>query len=135
MRLVNIVEVSSHEKAELTYDVGAAMAVEDACALAQSLQLTSKHEDLSRAIDIYESVRQSRVRPMHEASYRHAYTVHLPDGPEQRARDDGMADEVAGVHFIQSPNHWSDPTTQRWAYGYDAAEAIRSAWAARAMEN
>ena len=105
------------------------MAVEDAAALAQSLMFMSKRSDLDRAIDIYEEVRQSRVRPMHEASYRHAYTVHLPDGPEQKARDDAMLAEVAGDYFIKSPNQWSDPTTQMWAYQYDAAGAIRSAWA------
>ena len=107
---------------------GAAMAVEDAAALAQSIQMMSEHSELERAIEIYEKVRSSRTRLVHEASYRHAYTAHLPDGSEQRARDEAMEDEVAGRHFIQSPNQWSDPTTQRWAYGYDPAGAIRAEW-------
>ena len=105
------------------------MAVEDACALAQSLKLMSAKSQLARAVDVYEEVRRVRVRQVHESSYRHAYTVHLADGPEQRSRDAAMADEVAGVHFIQSPNQWSDPTTQRWAYAYDPARSIRVAWA------
>lgn len=104
------------------------MAVEDACALAQSLRLMGSPSDLGRALDVYESVRKNRTGAMHQASYRHAYTVHLPDGPEQRARDMDMADEVAGRHFIRSPNQWSDPTTQIWAYGYDAADAIQNGW-------
>ena len=109
-------------------NTGAAMAVEDASALAESLRMVSTKGELEEAVRIYEEVRQTRTRLVHESSYRHAYTVHLPDGPEQMARDAAMADEVAGVHFIQSPNQWSDPTTQRWAYGYDAAEAIQEAW-------
>ena len=104
------------------------MAVEDACALSQSLKNMSTKEDFRRAISIYERVRQERTKLVHESSYRHAYTVHLPDGPEQRARDAEMADEVNGVHFIQSPNQWSDPTTQRWAYCYDTKGAIQAAW-------
>ena len=108
--------------------VGAAMAVEDAAALAQSLRLMETSDRLSHALEVYQRVRQTRTAAMHEASYRHAYTVHLPDGPAQRARDAGMEDEVKGVHFIRSPNQWSDPTTQIWAYGYDAAEDIEKSW-------
>ena len=107
------------------------MAVEDASALAQALRVIDSPSHLGSALDVYELVRKARTTAMHEASYRHAYTVHLPDGPEQRARDAGMEDEVKGVHFIRSPNQWSDPTTQIWAYDYDSAQAIREAWALR----
>ena len=104
------------------------MAVEDAAALAQALRLINTHGDIGQALEIYAAVRCQRTTAMHEASYRHAYTVHLPDGPAQRARDAGMQAEVQGVHFIRSPNQWSDPTTQIWAYGYDESQAIRDAW-------
>ena len=104
------------------------MAVEDAAALAQALHLLENPCRLSHALEVYQRVRHARTTAMHEASYRHAYTVHLPDGPAQRARDAGMEDEVKGVHFIRSSNQWSDPITQIWAYGYDAAEGIRNAW-------
>ncbi|KAF2173951.1 hypothetical protein M409DRAFT_16221 [Zasmidium cellare ATCC 36951] len=108
--------------------IGAAMAVEDASALSQALRLVESPDRIDHAVDVYEQVRRHRTEAMHEASYRHAYTIHLPDGPLQRARDAQMEDEVAGVHFVRSPNQWSDPTTQLWAYGYDAAAAIRDAW-------
>lgn len=110
------------------------MAVEDAAALAESLRQISTQSELELAIEIYEDVRQCRTRLIHESSYRHAYTIHLPDGPEQQARDKAMEDEVAGRHFIQSPNQWSDPQTQIFAYVYDAAEAIRWAWANRVQK-
>lgn len=106
------------------------MAIEDAFVLAQSLKLTPVKTQLDQAVDIYENVRVSRVRLIHESSYRHAYTVHLADGAEQQSRDAAMVDEVAGLHFIQSPNQWSDPTTQRWLYAYDPAENVRMAWTA-----
>ena len=106
------------------------MAVEDAQALAESLRFVAEKSQLSKAVRTYEDSRKARVSLMHQASYRHAYTVHLPDGVEQRARDAGMADEVAGKHFIQSPNQWSDPTTQRWAYKHDPVADIQRAWRA-----
>lgn len=112
----------------LTTYAGAAQAVEDACALAQALRLMEERCRLGHALEVYQRVRHARASAMHEASMRHAYTAHLPDGPEQRARDAAMMDEVAGRHFIRSPNQKSDPTTQMWAYGYDAAEDIRRAW-------
>lgn len=53
---------------------------------------------------------------------------HFGDGPLQEARDKAMRAEVEGRHFLSSPNQWSDPVTQEWAYGYDAEAAMESAW-------
>jgi salicylate hydroxylase len=54
---------------------------------------------------------------------------HYPDGPEQELRDAGMNAEVEGRPFVWSPNQWSDPATQWWAYGYDAEDAMeRRTW-------
>ena len=56
---------------------------------------------------------------------------HFADGPEQVARDLAMQPEVLGLPFDESPNQWSDPETQKWAYGYDAVKAIASALGAQ----
>jgi len=53
---------------------------------------------------------------------------HFGDGPLQEARDKAMRAEVEGRHFHSSPNQWSDPVTQEWAYGYDAETAMEVAW-------
>ena len=45
---------------------------------------------------------------------------------EQRARDMSTEAEVKGEPFEASANQWSDPVTQRWTYGYDAEEAVRT---------
>lgn len=109
---------------------GAAMAVEDAAALAASLAHVVQISDLSNALGIYERVRGKRTTQMQEASSINGTIWHFEDGPEQEARDRAMQPEVNGEHFIESPNQWSDPVTQNWAYAYDAVEAIKKKWVA-----
>jgi salicylate hydroxylase len=65
---------------------------------------------------------------MQHASLINGMLWHFPDGPIQEARDAAMRPEVEGRKFDQSPNQWSDPVTQTWAYGYNAAEEIREAF-------
>lgn len=95
------------------------MAVEDAAALAECLKAYPSKEKLRSAIDVYERLRIPRTRNVHEASVLHGYTFHYPDGPLQQARDAAMRPEVDGEHFIDSPNQFSDPTTQLYCYMYD----------------
>lgn len=104
------------------------MAVEDAAALAESLDHVFSPEDLGKALSIFETVRVKRSSQMQEASLVNGKIWHFEDGPEQEARDAAMRPEVEGQHFIESPNQWSDPVTQTWAYGYDSLEAISDAW-------
>lgn len=106
------------------------MAVEDAAVLAACLRrLTSSDpESLSHSIGMFEKLRIARVKQIHEASLRHDYTLHLPDGPEQQARDHAMEKEVAGEHFFASPNQWSDPTIQNLVYTYQPDVHVQSEW-------
>lgn len=110
---------------------GAAMAVEDGAALAEVLSLVTSKYHVPQALEIFEKERMERSYGMQSASLVNGKLWHFPDGPEQRARDAGMRAEVEGKYFLESTNQWSDPTTQRWAYGYDAEIAVRNAWAAR----
>jgi salicylate hydroxylase len=107
---------------------GAAMAVEDGIALAQSLSELSDPADLSKALHIFEQVRKERAGKMQEASLLNGKLLHFADGPLQRARDTGMKPETLGLQFLHSPNQWSDPATQMWCYGYDAEREIDRAW-------
>ncbi|KAL6250173.1 hypothetical protein RBB50_002474 [Rhinocladiella similis] len=106
--------------------LGAAMAVEDAAVLAECLRSLPGKGSLERAIELFERVRIPRVKQVHEASSKHDYTLHLPDGPQQEARDREMEDEVAGKHFFSSPNQWSDPTMQNWVYTYQPAAHVKA---------
>ncbi|KIW16953.1 hypothetical protein PV08_04144 [Exophiala spinifera] len=108
---------------------GAAMAVEDGAALAEALHHVESIDDLPRGLRVWEAVRKDRADKMQEASLINGKLWHFPDGPLQQARDEGMRPEVEGREYVTSPNQWSDPTTQRWTYGYDAEWEIKKAFA------
>jgi salicylate hydroxylase len=107
---------------------GAAMAVEDAAALAEAIDQVDSTEDLTTALHVWQTVRIKRTSQMQEASLINGRLWHFADGPLQRARDEAMRPEVEGKQFVSSPNQWSDPTTQRWCYSYDAEWEVRKAW-------
>lgn len=100
------------------------MAVEDAAALAEAFRQAQNEHDISRVLAEFERVRTKRSTQMVQASFINGKLWHFADGPEQRARDSAMRAEVLGQAFEESPNQWSDPVTQRWAYAYDAVEAV-----------
>ena len=110
-----------------TSSSGAAMAVEDGAALAEALSHARSVEDLPHLLSVYEEVRATRCGQMQQASLINGKIWHFADGPKQEARDLAMRPEVLGLSFEESPNQWSDPETQKWAYGYEAVEAIASA--------
>ncbi|KAJ5118241.1 hypothetical protein N7526_009878 [Penicillium atrosanguineum] len=97
---------------------GAAIAVEDGVALAQSLDRITSKAQIPRALSIFEGVRVKRANQMQEASLLQGKLWHFADGPVQKARDAAMSPEVEGRPFSHSPNQWSDPATQMWCYAY-----------------
>jgi salicylate hydroxylase len=89
---------------------GAAQAIEDAAVLAACL--SDDRGDPVRALERYASLRIPRATRVQNASHGRATANHLPDGPEQIARDAALA---AADPLVQS----------EWLYGYDAADAVR----------
>jgi salicylate hydroxylase len=65
---------------------GAAQAIEDAAVLAECLGST----DVPAALLRYERVRLPRASRIQRMSWENNVAYHLPDGPEQRARDQAM---------------------------------------------
>lgn len=111
------------------------MAVEDGVALARALHNISSKTDIEKALEVFEEVRAERARMMQDASLLNGQLWHFPDGPLQQARDEAMKPETQGVPFVHSPNQWSDPATQMWAYGYDAEKEIDEAFRLRKSTN
>jgi salicylate hydroxylase len=68
---------------------GAAQSIEDGAALASLLKATP--DDVPGALRRYEEVRKPRATRLQEASANNRTRFHLPDGPEQQARDQAMA--------------------------------------------
>ena len=108
--------------------LGAAMAVEDACALAATFRHLQNPTELPTAIENWVAAREHRTRMVHEASLGHGLILHINDGPVQRARDEAMKQDIDGNNIIESPNQWCDPAVTQWAYGYDPEEEIHRLW-------
>lgn len=83
---------------------GAAQAIEDAAVLARCL--AEDLDDPAGALQRYEALRIPRTTRLQQVSHGRSHVNHLPDGPEQRARDAAFADD--------------DPlAANAWIYGYD----------------
>lgn len=88
---------------------GAAQAIEDAAVIARCLA-----EDPDRpeaALARYEQTRLPRATEVQLRSRSRQTSNHLPDGPEQRARDAAFSDEDPLGH-------------NAWLYGHDAEESL-----------
>jgi len=84
---------------------GAAQSIEDAAVLARCL--AADVEAPARALRRYESLRIARTTRLQQVSHARAHVNHLPDGPEQRARDESLAG--------------ADPlAASAWIYAHDA---------------
>jgi salicylate hydroxylase len=84
---------------------GAAQSIEDAGVLARCLAQDAQAP--ARALRRYESLRIGRTTRLQEVSHARAHVNHLPDGPEQEARDVSLAG--------------ADPLVANgWIYAYDA---------------
>jgi len=87
---------------------GAAQSIEDGAALASLLKATP--DDVPGALRRYEAIRKPRATRLQEASANNRTRFHLPDGPDQQARDQAMA--TSGDRSIANIG---------WLYLHDAA--------------
>jgi salicylate hydroxylase len=67
---------------------GAAQSIEDGAALASLLKAM---DDVPAVLRRYEDIRKPRATRLQQASAANRTRFHLPDGPEQQARDAAMA--------------------------------------------
>lgn len=92
---------------------GAAQAIEDGATLAAVL---AQHDDVGEALRRYEELRQPRTAAVQAVARGNKTRNHLPDGPEQIARDAAMAAGEA---------QWSIGASA-WVYDHDAVDAART---------
>jgi salicylate hydroxylase len=69
---------------------GAAQAIGDAACLAACLD--AHPDDVTKAVDRYELIRRPHTAVVQRQSWNNNVMFHLPDGPDQEARDKRMAD-------------------------------------------
>ncbi|GAA1027093.1 hypothetical protein GCM10009557_07100 [Virgisporangium ochraceum] len=85
---------------------GAAQAIEDAAVLTTCLA-EACGRNLPRTLSRYESLRRGRTTRVQQMSRANGHRFHLPDGPDQEARDAAMR-----TSFGLSPDI-------DWLYGHD----------------
>lgn len=90
---------------------GAAQAIEDAATLARCL--AANPADPAAALRRYESLRIPRTTRLQEVSHARARINHLPDGPEQRARDAAFreTDPLAASAWIYAHDPEGEPAS------------------------
>jgi len=93
---------------------GAAQAIEDGATLAGVLGRPG--DDVAAALQRYESLRLPRTARIQTTAAGNKTRNHMPDGPEQRARDAAMATRNAD---------WSIGASA-WVYDHDATSAAES---------
>ncbi|GBE85599.1 FAD-dependent monooxygenase OpS4 [Sparassis crispa] len=114
---------------------GAAMAIEDAAVLGKLLSHLSSVVQLTPLLHAYEALRLPRTAATQASSRLNQTIFHLPDGPEQRARDaamhTAMEAELAGSTTDKgdgNPNQWADQNKNEAQFGYDAEEVAERWW-------
>lgn len=103
---------------------GAAQAIEDAGVL--QIVLNKSSTDVTLAIQVYEQVRKARGEAVQASASEVRRALHLPDGPQQRERDEKIRE--AGKGRGTNPDLWADKETQRWLWGTDIMNETLVKW-------
>lgn len=107
---------------------GAATSMEDGAFLGRVIaKVVEGKLRIDEAVQIYENERMPKAYAKQQVSFLNGAIWHLPDGPEQRARDKAMAPELDGKYYVRSSNLYGDPQTVLDCYNYHAEEHAETA--------
>lgn len=98
--------------------------MEDAAALGVLLSTIFSRHEIPHALRVYEKSRKQRAETVQQSGSENRIALHLPDGPEQVARDAQFKASSSG----SNPDKWSDRETQQFLWGWDAEKAALEAW-------
>ena len=118
------------------------MAIEDAAVLGNLFSRVSHPSQIAPLLRAYEALRLPRTADTQASSRLNQHIFHLPDGPEQAARDADMRratavelrrireGRAAGEDALSgSANQWADEDKNMAQFAYDADEAAERWWA------
>ncbi|KAK4177934.1 putative salicylate hydroxylase [Triangularia setosa] len=113
---------------------GANSSLEDGAVFGHLLSKVKKstaEQQLPKMGRLYEQLRMERGRRIQLETFRQRDDSHLPDGPEQEARDELMTGQLGNDDVKPGfPSRWTDPEIQAFLYGYDAYGEAERAWQA-----
>ncbi|KAI0907062.1 putative salicylate hydroxylase [Ustulina deusta] len=99
---------------------GAANALEDAGTLAMAFTCT---DEIELALQLYQFIRKDRSEWIQASATSNGHTLHLPDGEEQRRRDNSI--RAASRGNGANPDQWNDRKTREFMWRVDVmAETI-----------
>ena len=101
---------------------GAAQCLEDAAVLIECFRRTV---DVPLALKMYELARKERAEKLQASGSETRNVIHLPDGPEQRARDEKY--RMVKGHG-EKPDRLVDTGFQDYMYGVDVVKEIGEKW-------
>lgn len=120
------------------------MAIEDGAVLGNLLSRISHISQLGPLLQAYQDLRLPRTAAVQESSRLNQHIFHLPDGPEQRERDENMRKamalelsgnvEVLRRESVGNQNQWADKTKSDILFGYDADAEVEKWWVAHRRE-
>lgn len=129
---------------------GANSAIEDGAVLGSLLGHIQSRDQVPQALALYQKLRKSRGESIVRETFKQVSTskrtlflhrksstknctftkrdtFHMPDGPEQEARDEVFLSQLGKESKGPFPSRWTCPHVQPWLYGYDAYEEVEKA--------
>jgi salicylate hydroxylase len=101
---------------------GANSSLEDGAVLGHVLAALESKAQLPQALDMFQRLRKKRGEAIVRETFAQRKDFHMPNGPEQQARDELMLSKLGGEIDVKFPIRAQCPVVQSWLYGYDAAK-------------
>jgi salicylate hydroxylase len=99
--------------------------VEDAASLGVVLSSISSKDEIPTALRAFEKAQKARAEHIQQSCLTTRAALHLPDGPEQEARDQKFRALSSGGG---SDDKWGDPEFQKFIWSWDAEAKAEEAW-------
>lgn len=123
---------------------GAAQGIEDAGALACVLSKLDSVDQIESALNVFQAVRKERAEKIQSSASATRQVLHLPDGEEQRVRDqrmrgagkpksNGRDSRATEANNGRNPDLWADEQWQQYMWGVDVMREVLEAWEAIAV--
>lgn len=93
--------------------------------MAIPLSIIPSRHAIPEALRAYEMSRKPRAEAIQQSGMANRTILHLPDGPEQEARDKQF---LASRSSAANPDKWADAETQKLLWGWDAEEHALATW-------
>lgn len=104
---------------------GAAMATEDAAAIAECVGRAKSSDDIPAVLQAYERSRKWRCEVVQAQSRRNGDMIHMPDGEEQENRDRKMAGLPQSGVWEADTGPMMDNEFRKFLYGHNVVQHVR----------